>query len=201
MGGDQSGEHHGRKRQAEDDTDVQQGISTQFKKLRISANRSLPFGTAIYHTADHAPMRAYASLPTASDQAAFTADFMPVDETKDRIVIYDLEAEIAEIEAAEPPTLFLPDIDKKVSAIPQMLLQNQNKSPNTQLVLYREPSSISVPKEEDAVRKAIIAARARAREKQAYEIANVYETSPIISDAKVPSTPDTTYDPDAMDIG
>jgi len=35
------------------------------------------------------------------------------------------------------------------------------------LVLYREPSSISVPEEEDAVRKAIIAARARARERQA----------------------------------
>ena len=39
---------------------------------------------------------------------------MPVDETKDRVVIHDLEAEIAEIEAAEPPTLFLPDIDRKV---------------------------------------------------------------------------------------
>jgi len=98
-----------------------------------------------------------------------------VDDEPHRIIINDLDAEIAQIEAAEAAdasAVFLPDIDKKVSAIPQHLLRSRKAAAtseglSTALVLYREPSSISVPEEEDAVRKAIIAARARARERQA----------------------------------
>lgn len=128
---------------------------------------------------------------------------MPVDETPDRVVIHDLDAEIREIEAAESQTLFLPDIDKKVSAIPQKLLQNRSENTNTQLVLYKVPSSISVPKEEDAVRKAIAAARARARERQALERARngveptVLQTTPVSKE----TTTHYVYDPDEMDIG
>ncbi|KAK5467642.1 hypothetical protein LTS15_000615 [Exophiala xenobiotica] len=115
-------------------------------------------------------------LPTIQD-----SEFMTVDETPHRVIITNLAHEIAQIEADEAAaahTVFLPDIDKKVSAIPQRFLQNhppQNPSPplslntNTALVLYRDPTSITVPEEEDAVRKAIIAARTRAREKQAAE--------------------------------
>ncbi|KIW56167.1 hypothetical protein PV05_04846 [Exophiala xenobiotica] len=115
-------------------------------------------------------------LPTLQD-----SEFMTVDETPHRVIITNLAHEIAQIEADEAAasqTVFLPDIDKKVSAIPQRFLQShppQNASPpltlntNTALVLYRDPTSITVPEEEDAVRKAIIAARTRAREKQAAE--------------------------------
>jgi hypothetical protein len=115
-------------------------------------------------------------LPTLQD-----SEFMTVDETPHRVIITNLAHEIAQIEADEAAashTVFLPDIDKKVSAIPARFLQNhppQNPSPslslnpNTALVLYRDPISITVPEEEDAVRKAIIAARTRAREKQAAE--------------------------------
>ena len=131
---------------------------------------------------------------------------MPIDETKDRIVIHDLAAEIAEIEAAEPTTIFLPDIDRKVSAIPQTLLQNQSgNTNNTQIVLYEVPSSISVPKEADAVRKAIIAARARAREKQGQEqekehmAISIYHTE--TDAASVQQESQNMLDPDAMDIG
>jgi hypothetical protein len=97
---------------------------------------------------------------------------MTVDDTPHRVIINDLEAEIAQIEADEAvdaATVFLPDIDKKVSAIPQRLLQHRAEASlpasNTALVLYREPVSITVPEEDDVVRKTIIAARARAREK------------------------------------
>ncbi|KAJ9615754.1 hypothetical protein H2200_001831 [Cladophialophora chaetospira] len=115
-------------------------------------------------------------------------DFMTIDETPNRIIIHDLSSEIAEIEAEEArhnATLFLSDLDKKVSALPQHLLQSQNHDRNshfpriglerppenlsTALVLYRDPSSISVPEEEDVVRKTIIEARKRAREKTAVE--------------------------------
>jgi hypothetical protein len=133
---------------------------------------------------------------------------MPVDETSDRIVIHDLEAEIAQIEAEEPTTIFLPDIDKKVSAIPQRLLQNQNRNTNTQMVLYHVPESISVPKEQDAVRKAIIASRARAREEQARERENqvALATSSERRERSSGSAPEhlltnAEFDPDAMDIG
>lgn len=132
---------------------------------------------------------------------------MPVDETKDRIIIHDLEAEIAEIEAAEPKTMFLPDIDKKVSAIPQRLLQNQSgNTNNTQMILYEVPTSISVPKEKDAVRKAIIAARARAREEQARELGKediAFAISEAVTDEMPVEQPTIhhMYDPDAMDIG
>lgn len=130
---------------------------------------------------------------------------MAIDETPNRIIINDLEAEIAAIEAAEAEgrnSVFIPDIDKKVSAIPQRLLQNSSNTPvssapsagpgsgfnlntnqlshhlsggrglpepnppiATALVLYKDPISISVPESEDVVRKTIIAARQRAREK------------------------------------
>jgi len=115
-------------------------------------------------------------LPTLQD-----SEFMTVDETPHRVIITNLAHEIAQIEADEAAasqTVLLPDIDKKVSAIPPRFLQNhppQNASPpltlnsNTALVLYRDPTSITVPEEEDAVRKAIIAARTRAREKQVAE--------------------------------
>jgi hypothetical protein len=131
---------------------------------------------------------------------------MPIDETKDRIVIHDLAAEIAEIEAAEPKTMFLPDIDRKVSAIPQTLLQNQSgNTNNTQMILYEVPSSISVPKEADAVRKAIIAARARAREKQARELEKADIAFAIShKDGDLTSAQQEShnmFDPDAMDIG
>ncbi|RVX74646.1 hypothetical protein B0A52_01773 [Exophiala mesophila] len=129
-----------------------------------------------------------------------SSSFMPIDDTPHRIVIHDLDAEIALIEAeelAQKQTVFLPDIDKKVSSIPQQLLQNRSPDqphisppqsiapPNhyqpygtssatslapsqncpSALVLYKDPTSISVPEEEDVVRKTIIEARKRAREK------------------------------------
>ena len=157
---------------------------------------------------DHAPRQAHVDASESEPQhpPAPPTDYMPVDETRDRIVIHDLAAEFAEIEAAESKTLFLPDIDKKVSAIPQTLLQNPSSNTNnTQMVLYGVPSSISVPKETDAVRKAIIAARTRAREKQAREVEKE-DIAFAISNTDTDTTSDqrnthTMYDLDAMEIG
>jgi hypothetical protein len=128
------------------------------------------------------PANGAIKVPTLPD-----TDFMTIDETPHRIIIHDLSSEIAQIEAEEAAhntTLFLPDVDKKVSGLPHHLFQQgQNhdrhdplrmelelgrppaENPNTALVLYKDPSSISVPEEEDVVRKTIIDARRRAREK------------------------------------
>jgi hypothetical protein len=121
---------------------------------------------------------------------------MALDSHPDRIIITDLSSEIAQIEAEEASSqphhhlIFPEDIDKKVSALPHHLLtQGQNHDRHSQslsqtgggviprppenlktaLILYKEPSSISVPEEEDVVRKTIIEARRRARERTAEE--------------------------------
>lgn len=170
-GGDQ--QHHiVRKRGADDAFESQSGISNHFKKLRLSKTTRPPVTLPLLLTlryADHAPRIYEIPRPGASSEPAIDADYMPVDETPSKIYIHDLAAEIAEIEASEPRDFFLADVDKKVSAIPATLLQGSTADPAMQLVLYREPSSISVPEEEDAVRKAIVDARRRVRERQQAE--------------------------------
>ncbi len=95
---------------------------------------------------------------------------MQVDDTKDRVYIHDLDAEIAGLESDEENPLFLPDIEKKLSKIPQSVLTGRSPAPiSNQLVLYNVPSSLSVPEERDSVRRAILESRARARDKQAQE--------------------------------
>lgn len=95
---------------------------------------------------------------------------MQVDDTKDRIYIHNLDDELSDIEAEEERLVFLPDIEKKLGKIPKsVLLGEGHPSIGTEVVLYSVPSSLTVPEEQDKVRKAIIESRARAREKQLYE--------------------------------
>lgn len=103
-------------------------------------------------------------VPNAHD------DSMQVDDTKDRVYIHNLAAEIADLESDEETPLFLPDIEKKLSKIPQSVLTGKIPAPiSNQMVLYNVPSSLSVPEERDSVRRAIMDSRARARDKQAQE--------------------------------
>lgn len=162
--------HNVRKRAAEDAFEVQSGISNHFKKLRLSRLPSVYLKLSTDYTTDNVPAQIYTvERPPVPSSPADQGDLMPVDETPSKVYIHDLAAEIAQIEAEEPKDMFLLDIDKKVSALPTNLLQNTSPNPNTQLVLYREPSSISIPQEEDAVRKAVIEARRRVRERQKAE--------------------------------
>ncbi|KAL8957310.1 MAG: hypothetical protein Q9183_006096, partial [Haloplaca sp. 2 TL-2023] len=97
-------------------------------------------------------------------------DSMQLDDTKDKVYIHNLAAELLEIESDEDKPLFLPDIEKKLSKIPRSVLIGRNPpTMNTQMVLYNVPSSLSVPKEHDNVRRAIIDSRARSMEKQVHE--------------------------------
>ena len=92
---------------------------------------------------------------------------MHVDDTKDRIYIRSLEEELAEDEAEDQSIYFLADIDRTLASIPQAVFSHGNaaQSPTTDLVLYQVPSSLSVPKERDNVRKIMLEARERARQK------------------------------------
>ena len=100
-------------------------------------------------------------------------DFMPVDDTADRIWVHDLDAEIAEIEAEEARERERSQFSgpgSQYAKIPDHLLKQNGKgvdqTSNMQMVLYRDPISISVPEEDDAVRKTISEARKRMRENQ-----------------------------------
>ena len=92
---------------------------------------------------------------------------MQLDDTRDKVYIYNLDDELRGIEEEEEKLLFLPDIERKFTKIPKAVLTSTSPPlANQEMVLYRVPSSLTVPEEQDNVRKAIIETRERARQKQ-----------------------------------
>jgi len=149
---------------------------------------------------------------------------MQLDDSKYKVYIYNIDDELSssdnESDSADAKLVFLPDIEKHLrnSRIPAHLLDprpDPSEWAGKELVLYREPSSISVPEERDSVRKAILEARARARERQTLERERAPDDAPGPAPAPVmTSLPATSgyipmhaepllgldEDPDAMDI-
>lgn len=118
-----------------------------------------------------------ASVPSIPEEEP-----MQLDDTKHKVYIYNLDDELSseaesDTDSQQGRLVFLPDIEKHLRAnrlpltIPKPILPNKDgELAGMQLVLYSDgPSSISVPEEQDSVRKAIIEARARLREKQSAE--------------------------------
>lgn len=93
---------------------------------------------------------------------------MALDDTEDKIYIHNLDDELADTEPEGERLVFLPDIEKKLGRIPQSVLLGEGHpgAGGNEMVLYSVPASLSVPEEQDKVRKAIIESRARARERQ-----------------------------------
>ena len=132
---------------------------------------------------------------------------MQLDDTKDKIYIYNLDDELRAVNEDEEQLVFLPDIERKLNKIPKSVLQD-HPTTNSQVVLYQVPSSLSIPEHQDNVRKAIIESRARLREKQAEEATPEHNgnstTLPPVDDVgqfghgtAVP----VEDDEDAMDLG
>ena len=95
---------------------------------------------------------------------------MELESTKDRVFIHNLDRELSEIDAEGERLIFLPDIERKLARIPKSVLTAHNPPiTGNEVVLYNVPSSLSIPREKDNVRRAIIETRARAREKQVQE--------------------------------
>ena len=127
---------------------------------------------------------------------------MQLDDTKDRVYIHDLDDELSDIESEEERLIFLPDIEKKLGKIPKsVLLGESHPSTGSELVLYGVPPSLSIPKEQDNIRKAIIESRDRAREKQMSDF--VKPNTAIRSGHNIPIIPSEARieDDDAMDLG
>jgi len=154
----------------------------------------------------HIPLSG-ASTSTAAKQARkpqSVSDVMQIEETKDRIFIHDLEQEAAEIESDEEHPIFLPDIEKLLSRVPKSVLVGDDdikSRENLQMVLYKVPTSLTVPEATDSVRKVIMEARQRARDSQALRIPAAPKGFPSPAQGS-PTGPATQWedDPDAMDI-
>lgn len=98
-------------------------------------------------------------------------DGMQIDDTRNRVYIADIDAELAESSSDEERLIFIPDIEKRLNRLPPQFYQSaatQNQGPR-ELVLYSDPKSLSVDEGHDSVRKAVVEARHRAREKAAAE--------------------------------
>lgn len=186
------------KRPASDDFEQEQRMTKRMQlldlsganeKLWIPANTSrLPSNTIAtpIATAPSQPPAPPSSPVQGVDLSDYgnMDDMMQVEDSAHRIYIHSLDAEIASLaaEAAseEERIIFLPDVERKLSKIPQHVLTGRRPSveddldmthlatgpQDGQLVLYSVPKSLTVPEDRDGVRRAIIESRARAREKE-----------------------------------
>lgn len=96
-------------------------------------------------------------------------DTMHLDDTKHKVYIYNIDDELSSDSEDEGKLVFLPDIEKRLreNRIPKSVLANKDgELAGMQVVLYSDPKSLTVPEEQDSVRKAIIEARKRLREQQ-----------------------------------
>ena len=105
------------------------------------------------------PIAARAKSKGDSDPSP-PSDTMLLDDTPHTTYIHNLEQELADVDS--PGLVFAP-FAEKVLSVPQSVLYT--KPTGTEMVLYTEPTSLTVPQDHDNVRKAILESRARARER------------------------------------
>jgi hypothetical protein len=137
---------------------------------RTSANRNSNYYIPVTPAPSNgAPISPHDGL----DNTVQDDDSMNVDDTRHRVYVQNLDAELAEIEANEPDErlIFLPDIEKHFSRLPEHVFSNPQDATRQQqeLVLYSIPKSLTLDESQDSVRKAILEARQRARDKAAEE--------------------------------
>lgn len=150
-------------------------------------------------------------------------DGMDVDSTPNRVYIADLDAELEDLSSSsdEEKLIFLPDIEKRFNKLPRQVYEPSAASEEhgpQELVLYADPKSLTVDESHDSVRKAVVEARQRAREKAAerqvdmermyssavmeggiVETAHGYSDQGYVSPLRLDE--DQEQDPDAMDLG
>jgi hypothetical protein len=205
---------HGKKRAAENTLEHEQRLSKRFDLLNLVDATGTRLYIPVPGSSDSTlPRPASSPIPTAHP-LAFTRHARPprpprtstnvsdmdVEDTPHRVYIHDLAAELSDIESDEENPIFLSDIEKHLSKIPKYVLQGPEPKPNkdNQVVLYNVPSSLSVPEERDGVRRAIVEARRRVRERQA---SGLGEPMGIVgAERGAVEVPAVAEDEDAMDI-
>ncbi|KAL4902473.1 hypothetical protein BDW74DRAFT_157834 [Aspergillus multicolor] len=141
---------NGRKRPADGELD-DQPLTKKFGRLQIG------------------PLATLRLLNGQTEQARCLAntlqrhnDAMLLDDTATTLYVHDLEQELAETDALEGALTILPGLEGRLS-MTKMLVADNSKPPCNEIVLYREPESLSIPKDKDLVRRALIETRERAR--------------------------------------
>ncbi|CAI4219255.1 unnamed protein product [Parascedosporium putredinis] len=116
-----------------------------------------------------------------------TGEHMQMDDSKHKVYIYNIDDELSssESEAEEGRLIFLPDIEKALRA---------NRIPR---FLYNVPASLTIAPEHDNVRKAIVEARQRARERQRRNSSGYTDSTPSTPAA---SSNYGNTDDDVMDL-
>ncbi|KAK2759055.1 hypothetical protein FQN54_003154 [Arachnomyces sp. PD_36] len=155
-------EFHGQKRPADDELEGEQPLTKKLGRLHIGGHPPRLNGDGPATRSDGA------KGPSTSQRSPEPGDSMLLDDTKDTIYIHDLEKELEDIEAEEQNVAFLPEIEKRLTAIPKSVLRDE-KPTNSELVLYRLPTSLTVSEDKDSVRRAIADTRKRAREAESHQ--------------------------------
>ena len=88
-------------------------------------------------------------------------DAMMLDDTNTTVYIHDLDQELTESDTLDRAITILPGLEDKLPMT--KLLVGDNRPQCKELVVYKEPESLTVPKDEDQVRRALIETRERAR--------------------------------------
>ncbi|KJZ77451.1 hypothetical protein HIM_03175 [Hirsutella minnesotensis 3608] len=151
----------------------------------------------------------FAPAAASSCAAPSFDETMQLDDTKHKVYIYSLDDELAsDDEGDDGKLVFLPDIDKHLreTRIPQHVLASPDgELAGMQMVLYSDPRSLTVPEDRDGVRRAIIDARHRVREKQRLDRLGLAAEAPVAevgdaSDVQAAPVIAQDYDGDAMDV-
>ncbi|KAF3001430.1 hypothetical protein E8E13_007833 [Curvularia kusanoi] len=214
---------HGKKRAADSSLDGEQRLSKRFDLLNLdntnsngarlyipvpgSADAAAAAAATQIATTPH-PLSPNAAPPAQRPRAPRAArplsqdDSMQVEDTPHRVYIHDLAAELSDTDSDSETPIFLSDIEKHLSKIPREVLLGPPPKPteHNQVVLYNVPSSLSVPEAQDNVRKAIVEARQRIREKQ---VSGVTEEPGRVLASSAPGsarTFESEQDTDAMDL-
>ena len=128
---------------------------------------------------------------------------MHVDDSRERIYIHNIDEELADTNSDDEKLIFLPDIEKRLTKIPHAVLASEPPpKAGNEMVLYSVPTSITVPREHDNVRKAIIESRQRARD-QALESEYARREDAQIDAQSIEQgniSLSSHSDPDAMDL-
>ena len=128
---------------------------------------------------------------------------MHVDDSREKIYIHSLDEELADTNSDDEKLIFLPDIEKRLIKIPHAVLASEPPpKAGHEMVLYSVPTSITVPREHDNVRKAIIESRQRARDQALGSDSARREGAQIGAQSlEQGNTSLSNYgDPDAMDL-
>lgn len=207
--------HHRRKRKADSPLESNERLSKRLSLLNLERN-----GPRLYvpveqpSNSNDSTGSVPVSVPASPQSRKSPSDgcSMQLDDSKYKVYIYNLDDELSsEGEPDDAQLVVLPDLDEHLRSnrIPQgVLTKSSQESAGRELVLYRLPSSITVPEEQDGVRRAVLEARTRIRQRQEIEGSITSSAgSSAADDIRQPkdstSSRDATprgSDPDAMEL-